>query len=74
MKNYKIENMEKKQKIKYSFLVVLVIILVMYIYNNFKKTTTGNINADKQLKEQQDKIKNYTYKESIENIIKCLQS
>lgn len=53
MKNYKIENMEKKQKIKYSFLVVLVIILVMYIYNNFKKTTTGNINADKQLKEQQ---------------------
>ena len=45
--------MEKKQKIKYSFLVVLVIILVMYIYNNFKKTTTGNINADKQLKEQQ---------------------
>ena len=53
MKNYKIENMEKKQKIKYSFLVVLVIILVMYIYNNFKKTTTGNTNADKQLKEQQ---------------------
>lgn len=53
MKNYKIENMEKKQKIKYSFLVVLVIILVMYIYNNLKKTTTGNINADKQLKEQQ---------------------
>jgi hypothetical protein len=53
MKNYKIENMEKKPKIKYSFWIVLVITLVIYIYNNFKITTTGNVNADKQLKEQQ---------------------
>ena len=45
--------MEKKPKIKYSFWVVLVIILIIYIYNNLKTTTTGNVNADKQLKEQQ---------------------
>lgn len=39
-------------KVNFNFGVVLIIIAIIYIYSSNKKTTTGNLNADKQLEQQ----------------------
>lgn len=41
-----------KPKVNYIFWVLVVLLVLIYIYNTNKKTTTGNTKADKQLEEQ----------------------
>ena len=39
-------------KLKYVFLIIIIFLAMIYLYNFNKKTTTGNPKADKQLKEE----------------------
>jgi curved DNA-binding protein CbpA len=41
-----------KPKVNYVFGLVLVLLVMLYLYNANKKTTTGNPKADQQLEEQ----------------------
>ena len=49
-----------KPKVNYSFLVVLVLLALLYLYNAKKTTTTGNPKADQQLEDQQPESRPHT--------------
>lgn len=43
---------ESKPNMNYAFWVIMILVALLFLYNSNKTTTTGNINADQQLKEQ----------------------
>lgn len=43
---------KSKPKVNYIFWVVIVSLVILYLYNANKTTTTGNLKADQQLEEQ----------------------
>ena len=50
---YKEYRQAENTKVNYGFWIIIAVIILFYLYNANKTTTTGNPKADKQLEEQQ---------------------